>query len=456
VNSKQLKSEQVKTSKVNHPNLKSELWIWYMVRKKGDTMVQIHKKFTVEQVKVLFAAYEGGHISRDEIESTVGIGKTRFFTLLKQYRDHPDTFQIAYERKSKARLSAELEERIRLELQRDKKLVEDPELPISSYNYAALADRLKKIGVNVSTTTIIKRARQQGCYQAKKKKKDRHDREVITSAAGALIQHDASLHKWSPYASVKWTLITSLDDYSRMLLYADFVESETSWAHIQAVQSLMQSYGIPHQYYVDNLRVFRFIQHRDSTWKGMALGSDDVNTQWRQVLALMNTGVIYALSPQAKGKIERPYRWMQDRIVRTCALEHISSLVDARQVLIEEVHRYNYLQVHSTTQEIPVIRFEKAQKLNKSLFRAFSLPQPYTSAKDVFCIRHSKDTDGYRKITLGGHTLQIPGIEPRDEVEMHFVPDLAKNLVEIRFWAKKKRIHTAVLPIADLEKVVHF
>ena len=179
--------------------------------KKGDIMVQIHKKFTVEQVKVLFAAYEGGHISRDEIERTVGIGKTRFFTLLKQYRGHPDTFQIAYERKSKARLSAELEEQIRLELQRDKKMVEDPELPISSYNYAALADRLKKIGVNVSTTTIINRARKQGCYQAKKKKKDHHDREVITSAAGALIQHDASLHKWSPFASVKWALITSLD-----------------------------------------------------------------------------------------------------------------------------------------------------------------------------------------------------------------------------------------------------
>ncbi len=59
---------------------------------------------------------------------------------------------------------------------------------------------------------------------------------LITSAAGALIQHDASLHKWSPYALDKWTLITSLDDYTRMLLYADFVESETSWAHIQSAQ----------------------------------------------------------------------------------------------------------------------------------------------------------------------------------------------------------------------------
>ena len=103
---------------------------------------------------------------------------------------------------------------------------------------------------------------------------------------GDLIQHDASLHKWSPFAEEKWTLITSLDDHTRMLLYADFVESETSWARIQSAQYLMQHFGIPHRYngsalqnqYVDNLRVFRLIQNRDSLWKNLVLGTDDVNT----------------------------------------------------------------------------------------------------------------------------------------------------------------------------------
>ena len=56
----------------------------------------------------------------------------------------------------------------------------------------------------------------------------------------------------------------------------------------------------------------------------------------------MNTDVIYALLPQAKGKVERPYRWLQDRIVRTCALGHVETLDDARLVLREEAHRYNY------------------------------------------------------------------------------------------------------------------
>jgi hypothetical protein len=143
-----------------------------------------------------------------------------------------------------------------------------------------------------------------------------------------------------------------------MLLVADLFPVETSWEHIQAAQSLMLTYGLPLQYYVDNLRVLRFVQGRDSVWRKNVLETDDVITQWRQVLAVLKVDVSYALSPQAKGKVERPYRWLQDRVVRTCALERISSLEDVRLVLREEVERYNNHQVHSTTGEIPKIRFD--------------------------------------------------------------------------------------------------
>ncbi len=419
-------------------------------------MTQLHKQFTVEQIKVLFASYEQGHLSRNEIENTLGINKTRFFALLKQYRNNPDAFSIDYHRTNQSRLGEQAEGKIRYELLRDKELVDNKDMPVYGYNYSALTDRLTKEGIQVSTTTIIKRAKQWDCYQVKKKKKNRHDREVITSATGDLIQHDASIHKWSPYADDKWTLITSLDDYSRMILYAELVESETSWAHIQAAQSLMQTFGIPLRYYVDNLRVFRFIQYRDSVWRNHVLGTDDVNTQWREVLARMHTDVIYALSPQAKGKIERPYRWMQDRIVRTCALEQVATLKDVRAVLQDEIHRYNYLQVHATTQEIPAVRFEKAKQEHKTVFRPFSLPLPYASSKDIFCIRYKRMADGYRKVSIAGQIFQISGIEPREEVEIHLVPDVTKNMVEVRFWAYKKLLQTVNLPISAFQNAVHF
>jgi hypothetical protein len=262
------------------------------------------------------------------------------------------------------------------------------------------------------------------------------------------------LHLWSPYAQEKWTLITSIDDYSRKLLFADFFLQETSWSHIQAAQHLMQAYGVPLSYYVDNLRVFRFIQKRDSFWRNHILETDDVDPQWRQVMHLMGVKVTYALSPQAKGKVERPYRWLQDRIVRTCALEKLASLEDVRSVLKDEIERYNNHQVHSTTGEIPSIRFAKAKQHGNSLFRPFVLPKPYTSLKDVFCLRDTRIVNGYRRISVFNKSIEVPKVPLREDVELHLVPDLIRQTIECRIWWAQKMVHSVVYPLQDLR--VHF
>lgn|GEM_PF-2182818 len=75
--------------------------------------------------------------------------------------------------------------------------VEDSRLPISGYNYSALHDRLEKRGIHVSATTITTRAKALGCYRPRPKNKD-HDREVLTTSIGPLVQHNASFHLWPP------------------------------------------------------------------------------------------------------------------------------------------------------------------------------------------------------------------------------------------------------------------
>jgi len=107
--------------------------------------------------------------------------------------------------------------------------------------------------------------------------------------------------------------------------------------------------------------------------------------QWKEVLKDLSIEVVYALSPAAKGKVERPYQWLQDHLVRTCVREGITSIDQARQVLYEELHQYNYKRVHSTTGEIPVLRYEKALEENRSLFRRFEIPRPYQTLDDIFC-----------------------------------------------------------------------
>jgi len=417
-------------------------------------MDQIHKRFTDDQVKNLFKGYCQGLLDRNEIENILSIGKARFFALLNQYRQDPEGFSITYQRTSPLRLSLSVEKEIGNELRLERSLIEDPDLPISSYNYSAIRDRLFKRGIRISVPTIIERAKALDCYRAKSKKKA-HDREVVTTAIGALIQHDASLHRWSPYAEKKWVLISSLDDFSRKLLFADFFETETSWAHIQATEALLRRYGLPLRYYVDSLRVFRFVRNRDSFWYKTVLRTDEADPQWKQVMRIMGIDITYALSPQAKGKIERSYRWLQDRIVRTAAIEKLSKIKDLRSVLQEEIHRYNHIQVHATTGEIPHIRFEKARKSGPTLFRPFSLPQPYTSTKDVFCLRETRAVNAYRRISLYNHDIHLPQVPIGEEVEVHFIPDLTKATVEVRIWWNNQTVQRVVFPLTAFPRV-HF
>jgi hypothetical protein len=210
-------------------------------------MSQLHKRFTDEQIKVLLQGYSQGKMKRAEIQELLEIGKTRFFALLRKYRQNPDEFTISYQRAAPSKLSSQAETEIEKALLQEKEIVEDPDLPISGYNYTAMRDRLKEIGVEVSITTIIDRAKKLGCHKPRRKRKQ-HTREVITNSIGALVQHDSSLHLWSPFAQEKWYLITSIDDFSRKLLFADFFSKETNWAHIQATQALIEAYGLPLRY----------------------------------------------------------------------------------------------------------------------------------------------------------------------------------------------------------------
>jgi len=414
--------------------------------------MQIHKRFTAEQVGVLLKGYCRGTLDRATIEELLGISKTRFFALLRRYRYDSDKFCLAYRRESTTRLPIRVEKEIETELMLEKGLIEDPSLPISGYNYSAIRDRLARHDIKIALSTIISRARSLGCYQPHPRKKV-HDREVVTTAIGALIQHDASHHRWSPYAGERWVLITSIDDFSRKLLYADFLEQETTWAHIKAAESVMLAYGIPLRYYVDSLRVFRFVQGRDSVWRKHVLQTDEADPQWRQVMRSLGVDVSYALSPAAKGKIERPYRWLQDRIVRTCAIEKLTTIDEVRVVLKEEVDRYNNHQVHSTTGEVPSIRFDRARKEGNSLFRPFALPKPYTSTKDIFCLRETRMVNGYRKISLFNHEIPAPHVPLREEVEVHLVPDVVRETLEIRIWWGNQMVQSVTYPLKEFPRV---
>ncbi len=270
---------------------------------------------------------------------------------------------------------------------------------------------------------------------------------------GELIQHDTSYHLWAPQAASKWYLITSIDDHSRDLLYADLWERESSWAHIVAAKTLVTSVGCPLKYYVDNHSIFRFVEKRDTVWQQAHAKEEDAIVQWKEVLTDLGIEICYALSPAAKGKVERPYRWIQDHLVRTCVRDGITTIEQAREVLCWELNQYRFKRIHSTTQEIPHARFERALQEKRTLFRPFVIPKPYQTLDDIFCFRFKRTVDAYRRISF--HTLRfaIHGVPIREEVELRVSCHLTTRMACIRFWYRGRLVGQQEVKMEDLKRV---
>jgi len=420
---------------------------------------QLHRRLSGEQVKFILNKYLIGEIKAGAAIAKLGIGRTRFYQLAAKYESDRADFSIDYARQSPTRkISSEIEKNILAELEFEKvHIIENRNVPTKRYNYSYIKNLLQgKYGQKVSLDTIIDRAKTNDYYLGKPPKKI-HDRQILSHYAGELIQHDSSHHLFAPDAGVKWYLITSLDDFSRKILYGDLWEEETSFKHILAAQEVILNYGVPFSYYVDQHSIFRYVKDRDikNYWVNYSKFTDDADPQWKQVMKDLKIEIIYALSPQAKGKIERPYQWLQDHLVRTCVRNGIKKIDQAREVLKEEINRYNYRQAHSTTKEIPAIRFDRAIREKQSLFREFKVAPPFLSAKDIFCLRDERIVDGYRQIKFHKKLLTLANALPGQTINLKIYPDPKTGTAEVRFWRKNEYLGAQNLKVSDLNNV-HF
>jgi hypothetical protein len=386
--------------------------------------------------------YEDKAMKLNEALATLGIGRRRFYELLKLYRSGTLTTLKPVRTNVHLRLPKQVDETIRAELEKEKKLIENKDTTIRTYNYQAVRDEVvKNIERSVSAQTVRNRAKDWGFFISKNTYAKKHVRVVMTTSSGLLLQHDTSHHMWAPNSGVKWSMITTLDDYSRLLLFAELFEEETSWAHIKALEAVVKHYGVGGNYYTDNHAIFRFTERTQTYWKTPKVKAEDVQTQWEQAVKATGMDIIYARSPEAKGKIERPYRWLQDRMTRACAKLGVTTIEQARLILKEEVNRYNTKQVHSTTKEIPSIRFQKALNDGNTVFRPLILPSPYTSTKDVFCLREKRKVNGYNRISWNGRDIKIPNFVPEGaEVELHIIPEASRP--EVRIWYKGQLVQS--------------
>jgi len=138
---------------------------------------------------------------------------------------------------------------------------------------------------------------------------------------GELVQIDGSEHAWFEDRGPKCTLLAFVDDARSRLMHLRFVASESAFDYFRSTRAYIEVHGKPVAFYSDKHSIFR-VNNKD------AIGGDGM-TQFSRALSALNIDIICANSPQAKGRIERTFGTLQDRLVKELRLAGISSITAA-------------------------------------------------------------------------------------------------------------------------------
>ena len=111
--------------------------------------------------------------------------------------------------------------------------------------------------------------------------------------------------------------------------------------------------------------------------------------------------------------------------------------------------------MHSTTEEIPYLRYQRAVRDKRSLFRPFRIPAPFQSTKDIFSIRMDRTVNAYRSITINNQKIKFSNAPIYEKVQLRIHPDITTGISEIRFWHKDKLLDIQKIK-TELIDPVHF
>ena len=154
------------------------------------------------------------------------------------------------------------------------------------------------------------------------------------SAFGELVQIDGSEHDWFEGRSPKCTLLVYIDDATSKLMALRFVPHESAFTYFQVTKDYLLQHGKPLAFYSDKLGVFR-VNQKSAELKGEGI------TQFGRALNELNIQIICANSSQAKGRVERANKTLQDRLVKELRLKGINGMEEANAYLPEFIIDFN-------------------------------------------------------------------------------------------------------------------
>lgn len=278
-------------------------------------------------------------------------------------------------------LSAEVRERV----------VELARTTYAGCNDQHLSELLEPEGLQLSRPSVRRLLRAAGLPSPRKRQPPKHrSRRERKPQAGMLLQADGSRHRWLGPDGPYLTLIGGMDDATGTVTWALFREQEDAQGYMHWLQHVVSTEGIPLALYVDRHGIFKRNDHQPLTLEEELAGGP-LPTQFERVLQELDIEPIYAMSPQAKGRIERVWGTFQDRLVSELRLAGIKSLEAANAFLPGFLERYN-------------ARFAVAAARPGSAYRP--LPEGFC-AEQVFCFKYTRTVASDNTVSFGGHSLQL-------------------------------------------------
>jgi len=182
----------------------------------------------------------------------------------------------------------------------------------------------KNHGIKANKETLRKIMITGGIWKPKKRKRKQRVRRERRECFGELVQFDGSIHDWLENRGPNCTLLLYIDDATSTILWAKFCSGESTKNVMEVSKEYFERYGRPVSVYTDHGSVYKVnVGNKDG----------DKLTQFGRALKELDIELIHANSPEAKGRVERCFGTLQDRLIKELRLEGINNIADANRYL---------------------------------------------------------------------------------------------------------------------------
>ena len=285
----------------------------------------------------------------------------------------------------------------------------------------------------MSRETLRKWMVEDGLWLSRKQRRSFHQPRLRRESYGELIQIDGSDHRWFEDRGAACSLLVFIDDATGKLMQLRFVPSESTSSYFDCLRGSLDAHGCPVAFYSDKHSVFRI--NRDAK-DGAGM------TQFGRALAELNIEIICANSSQAKGRVERVNRTLQDRLVKELRLNNVCDMQAGNDFLPEFLNRFNE-------------RFAVQPAKAEDLHRRLTLSADRLS--DVLCHRERRHVGQQLTLAYDRKQLILERSAVSEELSGQYVDlyDFADGRLEVRWkgqvlpyrvFDKDQRVsHTAIV-----------